>query len=115
MTPSTERWLHGAAIVLCLPIAVLGATLPVNEYSAADGALTGAVDCDGPMSVLMFATPALIFYASNAAGLFWTRERARRWHMAMAMFCLIVSIAVVPNAMKAVAANERNEAEPVCA
>lgn len=115
MTPSTERRLHGAALVLCLPIAILGAILPVNEYLAADGALTGAVDCDGPMSVLLFAGPTLIFYASNAAGLFWTRERAPRWHIGMAIFCLIVSIAVLPNAVTAFAANERNKAEAACA
>jgi hypothetical protein len=115
MSPSVERRIHTIAMLLGLPFAIAGAILPVNEYAAFDDGLTSAVDCDGPMGVVIFAAPALIFYASNAVGLFWVRQRALRWHMAMSLFCLVVSLAVLPNGVRALVANEHYKLEPACA
>jgi len=112
---SVARVIHTIAILLGLPFAIIGAILPVNEYAAFDDGLTSAIDCDGPMNVLIFAAPTFIFYASNAVGLFWVRQRALRWHMAMSLFCLMVSLAVLPNAVRALMANEHDKREPACA
>jgi hypothetical protein len=108
------RRFHTIAVLLGLPFAIAGAILPVNEYAAFDDGLTSVIGCDGPLSVLIFAVPAFIFYASNAVGLFWARQRAPRWHMAMSLFCLIVSLAVLPNGVRALVANEHYKSEPAC-
>ena len=112
MTLQTGRRLHLAFLVLCLPIAALGAILPVNEYAAIGAA--GAVDCDGPFSALTFAAPAFVIYASNAATLFWIRAREPRWHIGMSVFCLIVSLCVLPNLITALVADRHNAAEASC-
>lgn len=114
MSPATGRLLHGATIVLCLPFAAMGALMSANEYAAFDPAMASVVDCDGPIGVFMFAIPALIFYAGSAVRLFWTRARAPRWHIGMALLCSIVSVAVLPNTVRAFAADEQNRSEPAC-
>jgi hypothetical protein len=107
--------IHAAVMVLCLPIAALGALMPVNKYVTPDNGLANAIDCDGPMAVFMLAGPALIFYVSNAVSFFWNRKSAMRWHIGMAVFCLIVSAIVLPNAVRAFIATEQNKSESACA
>jgi hypothetical protein len=56
------RWRQAApwaALVLFLPVAVLGLTLLPNEYESWGGS---GVDCDGPY-LLVFAGPAAVVYA----------------------------------------------------
>lgn len=114
MSSASGRLIHIIAVLSFLPFAAAGALLPVNEYTAFDDRLAGAVDCDGPMHVLIFAGPTLIFYASNAVVLFLMRARTLRWHISMFIFCLFMSLIVLPNTLRALVANNQNQSEPAC-
>ncbi len=48
-------------IIFFVPVALFGLLLPVNEYR--DQGISGAVDCDGPLNVLLFAVPSVMIYA----------------------------------------------------
>lgn len=84
------------ALIAALPFAVLAAILPVNSYRAQGNE---ALDCDGPMSVLIFALPVLLIYGAGAIQLY--RVRRRRFHLAAALCCLLVFCAVGWNAATA--------------
>ncbi len=114
MSSASRRLIHIIVVLLCLPFAAAGALLPVNEYTAFDNTLAGAVDCDGPIRVLIFAGPNLIFYASNAVLLFLVRAQMPRWHISMSISCLIISLIVLPNTVRALVANHQNQSEPIC-
>ncbi len=65
-------------VVLVLPVALFGWILSANEY--ADQGIRGAVDCDGPLGVMLFAVPSLVVYAAGAvyhAVLLRGRRRSR--------------------------------------
>lgn len=84
-------------LVIALPLGILAAVLPANSYKAQGIA---ALDCDGPMSVLIIAIPALLLYAGGTILLY--RDRSRRFHRIAALCCLLVSLAVGWNVIAAV-------------
>lgn len=84
-------------LVIALPLAVLAAVLPANSYKAQGIA---ALDCDGPMSVIIFALPALLIYGGGAILLY--RDRNRRVHRIAALCCLLVSLVIAWNLIDAV-------------
>ncbi|NEI70248.1 hypothetical protein GR212_11755 [Rhizobium lusitanum] len=94
--------------VAALPVAVLAAVLPVNSYRAQG---IEALDCDGPMSVLIFALPALLVY--GASTILFYRGRSRRFHLAASLCCLLVFCCVGWNA--AAALRESYAAVEACA
>ena len=51
-------------VIICLPIALFGLMLPVNDYEAQG--ISGAVDCDGPLAVMLFVAPSMVVYAAGA-------------------------------------------------
>lgn len=50
-------------LAAALPLAIIGATLPVNEFRAQGFA---ALDYDGPIEVAIVAVPALLIYGTGA-------------------------------------------------
>jgi hypothetical protein len=50
-------WLGYSALIAALPVAMLGAVSEANEYRAMG---VDALDCDGPLGVLLFAVPAIL-------------------------------------------------------
>lgn len=52
-------------VILFLPIALFGLLASVNEYR--DQGISGAVDCNGPLTVMLFIAPSLVVYAAGAA------------------------------------------------
>ncbi|MBM7050284.1 MULTISPECIES: hypothetical protein [Rhizobium] len=84
------------ALIAALPFAILAAILPVNSYRAQG---IEALDCDGPMSVLIFALPVLLIYGAGTILLY--RVRSRRFHSVAALCCLLVFCAVGWNAATA--------------
>lgn len=84
------------ALIAALPLAILAAILPVNSYRAQG---IDALDCDGPISVLIFALPALLIYGAGAILLY--RDRSRRFHFAAALCCAAVFCSVGWNAAAA--------------
>ena len=51
-------WLSVTVLVLASPIALLAALLLPNEYLAQG--IEGAVDCDDPLRVMLFAIPSYV-------------------------------------------------------
>ena len=52
--------LLGIVLIGFLPLALFGLLLEPNKYSAIG--MQGSVDCDGPLTVLIFTLPAFIVY-----------------------------------------------------
>ncbi|AYG67287.1 MULTISPECIES: hypothetical protein [unclassified Rhizobium] len=84
------------ALIAAFPVALLATVLPVNTYRAQG---IEALDCDGPISVLTFALPALLIYGAGAILLY--RKRKRRFHLAASLCCLLVFCTVGWNAAAA--------------
>ncbi len=50
-------------VVVFLPITLLGLIVPVNDYEAQG---ISAVDCDGPLEIMLLIGPSLVVYAAGA-------------------------------------------------
>lgn len=96
--PNKLKWLGYLALAAALPLAVLGATLPPNEF-AAQG--IDALDCDGLLQVMVFAMPAVAVFGAGAV-INWIgpRRPARR---VIAALCLLACLPVAVNAGSAIA------------
>ena len=98
-----------AALVLLLPLALLGALHGPNEYRDVFG--MDALDCDGPLQTYILALPPLVFYA--AASLF-AAHRWRRWrqwrNLTIAALCFLICAALIANIARA-ALHERKQAQ----
>jgi len=88
----------------------LAAVAPANQYEA-DG-IIGALDCDGPGVVYLFALPVLLLYGAGAAmsGRSWWRHR-RAVSLAAALVCAAIFVAVLHNFAVAWAVDDRQAAE----
>ena len=92
-------------LVLCLPIALMAIITPANEYLAQG---IDAVDCDGPLSVFIFAIPAYFLYGLGF--LFFIIGYARnslQTYLALTLLCGLVVLAITPNTI--VAFNEQDK------
>lgn len=56
----SKRGFFGVVMILLAPLALFGLAALPNEYQATG--IEGAVDCDGPLGVFLFALPALAAY-----------------------------------------------------
>jgi len=100
------KLLGWAVLLLALPLALIAALHPPNEYRAGLG--IDALDCDGPFGTYVFALPALLIYGTALVinGLRW-RERTS---LIVAIMCLLICGAVVANVARAVAMDRQQEA-----
>ena len=85
-----------ALLVLPLPLALVGALMPVNEYKSWG---LDALDCDGPDKVFALAGAGLLVYAP--AALLNARRWRSRWQLAIAALCLILCALLVANIVRA--------------
>lgn len=93
----TGRTIAGYVILIAmLPVAVLGLLAAPNEYRAMG---VDAVDCDGPMSVLIFAVPALMTYGI-ACTIFLSRFRRSR-SLVLGCICGLVCAGLAWNVARA--------------
>jgi len=99
------RLLGWSVLLLGLPIALLGAILPPNEYAKTLG--IDALDCDGPSKVYIFAVPALLLY--GAAFVVYGRGLRRRADLIVALLCIVVCAALAVNLIRARAEDQRQE------
>lgn len=109
-TPATRRllkWVGWAVLVLALPVALMGALMPANQYQTALG--VDALDCDGPMSVYLFALPALLVYGAGLVinALAWRK----RVNMLVALVCAILCGVVAVNLTRTVVLDRQQAAE----
>ena len=100
------RILGWAVLLLGLPVALIGALAPPNEYEAIFG--IDALDCDGPFGVYLFAVPALFIYgvASVINGLRWRRPK----NLAVAIVGILICGSLSVNLARAVA-EDRDQAQ----
>ena len=77
-------------LVACLPLALLGAFSPPNEYEAILG--IDALDCDGPAQVYLLAIPALAIYAMGF--IISARQWRRKANLLACLLCLAVCAAL---------------------
>jgi len=95
-----------AALLLGLPLALLAAFHPVNEYRAA--LALEAVDCQGAFETWLLAVPVLVLY--GAALLL----HARRWRQPASLAVILLSLLlcglVAANLVRAVAEQRHQEA-----
>ncbi|RXT24875.1 hypothetical protein B5P46_16440 [Rhizobium leguminosarum] len=95
-------------LLLAMPLAALAVVLPANVYRAQGIA---ALDCDGPLQVLIFVVPAVLIYG---AGALLAYRAGRRFHRLVSLLCLIIALATVPNIAEAVHELYRNTADGEC-
>jgi hypothetical protein len=95
-----------AVLVLGLPLALLAALHPPNEYQATLG--INALDCDGPGETYLFALPALLIYGAGLAVNGWRRRK--RLNAVTAVVCFAICAAVLVNVARAVQ-EDRRQAE----
>lgn len=116
-TASGRHWILYGAIalaILCVPLALLGAILPVNKYTAFDPSQIGMVDCDGPISVLILTVPAFVIYL----GIFFVTRMSPAFRGRLAVIVALIAIAmavlVVPNTARAVIEMSGRSHREVC-
>jgi hypothetical protein len=95
-------------LLLATPLAALAVILPANVYRAQGIA---ALDCDGPLQVLIFAVPAVLIYGAAAVLAY---RAGRRFHRIVSLLCLIVALATFPNIAEAMRELYRNAAAGEC-
>ncbi len=87
-----------AVLALGLPLALIAASLPANEYRDTLG--IDALDCDGPAAIFMFAIPALLVFGSGLVvnGMAWRKQ----WRLALALACAVICAALIVNLTRAI-------------
>lgn len=98
------KWLGYFILVAALPLALLAASLPVNEYKAQgiDG-----VDCDGPLQVLFYAVPALLIYGTGLA--LHARTLRKPFDLAVVLVCAALCLFAGLNAAAAVREQQQQD------
>lgn len=101
------KLLGWAVLLLGLPLALMAALHPPNEYEATLG--INALDCDGPFGTYIFAVPALLLYGAGLVinGMRWRN----RINFLLALVCLLICGAVIVNVARAAAEEREQEAE----
>lgn len=87
-----------AILALGLPLALIAASLPANEYQDALG--IDALDCDGPAAIFIFAVPALLVFGSGLVinAMAWRK----RWRLLLALACALICVALIANLTRAI-------------
>ena len=80
-------------ILLFLPITLFGLLLSVNKYR--EQGITGAVDCNGPLSVMTLMAPALMIYTAGAIyfAILLKKQKQRPLATGLIVLCLVMMIA----------------------
>ena len=99
-------WVLITFLFLFFPIAFLSSLLPANEYLA-QGLV--ALDCDGPIAIMLFAIPSYIVYGLGAV-VFTVRnfKTKKRLNIVMVTVCCLIVSAITPNVIAAIAQHNIN-------
>ncbi|WP_379061145.1 hypothetical protein ACFJIU_15325 [Mesorhizobium sp. UC74_2] len=95
--PKWLGWLGIAFLVAAIPAALAAMTIPANEYKALG---VDAVDCDGPISVYLFAVPTLLIYGAGAV--VNGRYLRDRLNLVFAIFSALLCVLIAANIASAV-------------
>ncbi|WP_439498499.1 hypothetical protein [Bosea sp. (in: a-proteobacteria)] len=102
-------WLGYAVLIAALPLALLGAVSEVNEYRAMG---VDALDCDGPLGVLIFAVPAILIYGTGA--IINARRFPRRRALVVACLCGLICVPLAINIAAAIRESRRSDVRESC-
>ena len=96
------EWLGVLIMLAFIPIALFGLLLLVNEYKAT-GLPYGAVDCDGPVGVMMFVMPSIFVYS---LGLFFYSVgfafKKDFLYLIIILFYLLMLLSLIPKGEEAI-------------
>ncbi|WP_448114275.1 hypothetical protein [Mesorhizobium amorphae] len=95
--PKWLGWFGIAVLVAAIPAALAAMTIPANEYKAWG---VDAVDCDGPISVYLFAVPTLLIYGAGAV--VNGRYLRNRLNLVLAIFSALLCVLIAANIASAV-------------
>ena len=98
-----------AALLAMLPVALFGIAGAANEYRAAG---IDAIDCDGPISVLIFAIPGLAVY--GAGTFIFLKRPTHRSGFVLGALCALISLGLIWNIGSAAMEQWRNHKEHAC-
>ena len=99
--------------MLAIPFALLAALLLPNEYLAQG--IEGAVDCDGPLGVMLFAIPSYVIYGAGVVSFGIIAARNKNWFYGItALLCLMVIIIISPNVRKAYHEHSSSLHQEIC-
>jgi hypothetical protein len=88
-------------LVLALPIPLFALLVMPNEYSIVMG-IEGAVDCDGPGTVMLLAISSYVIYGLGGCILAAIAIRKKiRLYGYLAIICLLFVAIITPNVVKA--------------
>ncbi|WP_293798765.1 hypothetical protein [uncultured Bosea sp.] len=102
-------WLGYCVLIAALPLAMLGAVSEANEYRAMG---VDALDCDGPLGVLLFSVPAILIYA--AGGILNARRFRRRRSAMVACLCGLICVPLTVNIGAALRESNRPDVRDGC-
>jgi hypothetical protein len=97
-------------IIIFLPITLLGLMLPVNDYQAQG--ISGAVECDGPLAVMLFVGPSLAVYSAGAVSYAVLLKGQKR--NVLVVLCAVMMVAAGGKAWTAYREKSRPEHQSVC-
>lgn len=97
-----------------LPVVLFGLVASVNEYR--DQGIAGAVDCNGPLTVMLFIAPSLVVYAGGAVYHAALLKGGRRSlpTVALLALCLVMVLAAGGKARAAYGEKSRFEHRESC-
>jgi hypothetical protein len=101
-------------VTLFLPVALFSLMASVNKYR--DQGIDGGVDCDGPLSAMLFAVPSMLVYAAGAVYYAVRLKCARRILPAalLLVLCLGMALATGRKVLAAYREQIRPEYQQTC-
>ncbi|HEV2762959.1 MAG TPA: hypothetical protein VGV38_08190, partial [Pyrinomonadaceae bacterium] len=100
--------------VIFLPVTLLGLMASVNEYR--DQGIGSAVDCNGPLTVMLFIVPSLVVYTAGAVYYAVLIKKAGRtlWRAVLMLLCVVIVLAAGRKAWAAYSEKSRPEYRETC-
>jgi glucan phosphoethanolaminetransferase (alkaline phosphatase superfamily) len=114
MRSKRTAFIVSSAVIIFVPVALFGLMASVNEYR--DQGIGGAVDCDGPLTVMLFIAPSLVVYAVGAtyyAVLLKSMKRSLPAAVLMVL-CVVMVFAAGRKAWAAYSEKSRPEHQQTC-
>lgn len=106
-------WAVPSIVIIFLPVALFGLMASINEYR--DQGIEGAVDCNGPLTVMLFVTPSLVVYAAGVLYYAALLRGARRsLPAAFMVLCAVMVVAAGTKAWAAYSEKSRPEHQERC-
>jgi uncharacterized membrane protein len=114
MRRKLTTWAISLIVTIFLPIALFGLMASVNEYQ--DQGISGAVDCNGPLTVMLFIAPSLMVYAAGVIYYAMLLKNAGRNLMAavLMLLCLVMVLAAGGKAWAAYSEKSKPEHQESC-